>query len=119
MKTCWEQWSLNLRQRSQLKGRLQTSHQIARERLKLGKKRGTEHDDNNTEEIQLNVRDKVLLYSKIVRIGRSKNLRSPWIGPYEIVAIYKIYATIKKGRKLQKVPKNQYYAFFRLGRVIV
>jgi hypothetical protein len=72
---------LNLKQRSELKGRLQTSHQIARESLILGKKRGTEHDEKKMEEIKLCVRDKVLLYDKTVRMGRSKNLSSPWIGP--------------------------------------
>jgi len=61
---------LNLRQRSELKGRLQTPHQIARESLIVDKKRGTEHDDKKTEELQLYVGGKVLPYDKTVRLGR-------------------------------------------------
>jgi hypothetical protein len=87
--------SLKLRQRSELKGRLQIFHQIALESLilVLGKKRVKEHDDKKKEEIKLYVGDTVLQCDKTVRRGRSRKLSSPWIRPYEIVAIDKVHAT--------------------------
>ena len=57
----------------QLKGRLQTAHQIARNRLVASKVRSKEHYDKETEPVEVSVGDRVLLYDT-VRRGRSKKL---------------------------------------------
>jgi hypothetical protein len=57
-------------------------------------KRVKEHGEKNTKEIKLYVSDVALLYDETLGRGRSRKLSSQWIGPYEIVAIDKVYATI-------------------------
>jgi hypothetical protein len=54
----------------------------------------------------------VLLYDETVRRGRSKKLSSQWIGPYVVVVVDKVNATLKWGRKLQKVHINRRKPFY-------
>jgi hypothetical protein len=51
---------------AELKGRLQTAHQVARERLISRKEKSKEYYDKNTKENTLKVGDKVLLYDETV-----------------------------------------------------
>lgn len=41
------------------------------------------------------------LYDETVRRGRSKKLSSQWLGPFEIIYLDKVNATIKRGRRTQ------------------
>jgi hypothetical protein len=92
---------------AELKGRLQTAHQVARERLISRKEKSKEYYDKNTKETTLKVGDKVLLYDETVRRGRSKKLSSQWLSPYEVISIDRVNSTIKKGRHRQKVHLNR------------
>ena len=58
------------------------------------------------------VGDKILLYGGTVRRGRSRNLSSQWIGPYEVVELNKVNATINKGCKLIEVHVNRLKLFY-------
>jgi len=97
---------------SELKGRLQTAHYIANKNLIASKVRSKDYYDKGTEVMKIEVGDKVLLYDETVRRGRSRKLSSQWIGPYEVVEVNKVNATIKKGRKLIKVHVNRLKPFY-------
>jgi hypothetical protein len=92
---------------SELKGRLQTAHQVARKNLIAIKVRRKDYYDKGTEMMDLKVGDKVLLYVETVRRGRSRNLSSQYIGPYDVVELNKVNVTIKKERKLIKMHVNR------------
>jgi hypothetical protein len=96
----------------ELKSRLQTAHDVAKQRLIGAKQKSKERFDTKVNEIKLNVGDKVLLYDETVRRGRSKKLSNQWIGPYEIISIDRVNATIKKGRRVQKVHVNRLKPFY-------
>jgi hypothetical protein len=81
---------------SELKGRLQTAHHIAKKNLIASKVRSEDYYDKGTEEMKIEVGDKVLLYDETMRRGGSRKLSSQWIGPYEVVEVNKVNATIKK-----------------------
>jgi hypothetical protein len=97
---------------TELKLRLQTSHEVARERLISHKEKSKEYYDKGTRETTLKVGDKVLLYDETVRRGRSKKLNSQWLGPYDIISLDRANATIKKGRHRQKVHLNRLKPFY-------
>jgi hypothetical protein len=97
---------------SELRNRLQTAHEVARENLITTKNKSKERFDQKASEIKLRAGDKVLLYDETVRRGRSKKLSSQWIGPYEILKVEKVNVTIKKGRKVQKVHANRLKPFY-------
>ena len=97
---------------SELKGRLQTSHNVAKKNLIASKVRSKDYYDKGTEVMKIEVGDKVLLYDETVRWGRSRKLSSQWIGLYEVVEVNKVNATIKKGRKLIKVHVNRLKPFY-------
>jgi hypothetical protein len=97
---------------SELKGRLQTAHHVAKKNLIASKVRSKDYYDKGTEEMKIEVGDNVLLYDKTVRRGRSRKLSSQWIGPYEVVEVNKVNATIKKGCKLIKVHLNRLKPFY-------
>jgi len=97
---------------SELKGRLQTAHHVAKKNLIASKVRSKDYYDKGTEEMKIEVGDKVLLHDETVRRGRSRKLSSQWIGPYEVVEVNKVNATIKKGRKLIKVHVNRLKPFY-------
>ena len=50
--------------------------------------------------------DKVLLYDESVRRGRSKKFGTKWIGPYVVLVLEGVNATIKRGRDAVKVHIN-------------
>jgi hypothetical protein len=96
---------------SELKGRLQFAHAIARENLLQGKAKSKEHFDNKTVQIALQVGDKVLLFDESVRRGRSRKLGAQWLGPYSVTTVEGVNAT-KKGRSLVKVHINRLKPFY-------
>jgi hypothetical protein len=96
---------------TELKSRLQTAHQVARKTLLTHKARSKEQYHRKSEDLELHVGDKVLLYDETVRRGRSKKLSSQWIGPYETVTVDRVNATIKRGKRLQKVHINRVNPF--------
>jgi len=92
---------------SELKGRLQTSYNVAKKNLIASMVQSKDYYDKGTEVMKIEVGDKVLLYDKTVQRGRSQKLSSQWIGPYKVVEVNKVNATIKKGHKLIKVHVNR------------
>jgi hypothetical protein len=97
---------------TELKGRLQTAHQIARERLIDAKGKSKEHYDLDSKPISFHIGDRVLLYDETVRRGRSRKPCSQWLGPYEIISLDKVNSTIRKGRRSQKVHINRLKPFY-------
>lgn len=97
---------------NELKSRLQTSHEIARQKLIKHKEKSKEYFDKKTETCIFKPGDLVLLYDETVRRGRSKKLSNKWIGPYEIIQADNVNAVIKKGRKTQKVHVNRLKPFY-------
>ena len=61
--------------------------------------------------MKLQVGDKVLLFDKTVRWGRSRKLSAQWIGPYTVTEIDKVNATITRGCKVTKVHVNHLKPF--------
>jgi hypothetical protein len=96
---------------SELKGRLQTANHVAKKNLIASKVRSKDCYDKGTEEMKIEVGDKFLLYDETMRRGRSRKLSSQWIGPYEVIEVNKVNATIK-GRKLIKVHVNRLKPFY-------
>ena len=92
---------------SELKSRLQSARRVARDNLIASKGRSKDYFDKKMELMKLSVGDKVLLFDETVRRGRSRKLSSQWIGPYEVVEVNRVNATIRKGRKLMKVHLNR------------
>jgi hypothetical protein len=84
-----------------LKSRLQTAHDVAKQKLIAARQKSKEYFDTKSKEIQIDIGDKVLLYDETVQRGRSKKLSNQWMGPYEVIEVDKINA-IKKGRRVQK-----------------
>lgn len=95
----------------ELKSRLQTAHEVARKELLAAKLKSKEYYDTKSKKFQLSIGDRVLLYDETVRRGRSKKLSSQWIGPYEVLEVDKVNATIKRGRRIQKVHVNRLKPF--------
>jgi hypothetical protein len=56
---------------SELRDRLQSAHQAARSKLITHKDRSKDYYDRKTEEMKIEIGDKVLLYDETVRRGRS------------------------------------------------
>jgi hypothetical protein len=104
---CSEKWVIRSIQLwwllSELKGRLQTAHHVAKKILIASKVRSKDYYDKGTEVMKTELGDKVLLYDETVRRCRSRKL---WIGPYGGVELNKVNATIRKGRKLKNVHVN-------------
>jgi hypothetical protein len=97
---------------SELKSRLQSAHQVARERLITAKEKSKEQYDKDSKLPTFNIGDRVLLYDETVRRGRSRKLCSQWLGPYEITSLDKVNAIIKMGRRCQKVHVNRLKPFY-------
>ena len=72
---------------SELKGRMQTAHAVARDRLVDREVRSKRDYDKGAVQLTLKVGDKVLLFDESVRRGRSKKLGAKWIGPYVVFAV--------------------------------
>jgi hypothetical protein len=88
---------------TELKERLQSAHEIARQRLIIGKEKSKEHYDKGSEKCEIQVGQKILLFDETVRRGRSKKLSPQYIGPYEVLAVEGMNVVIRKGRNTQKV----------------
>lgn len=97
---------------TELKGRLQTAHEVARQKLISHKIRSKVHYDKRTEPFELVTGQKVLLHDETVRRGRSRKLSSQYIGPYEVLSVKGVNATIKKGRTTQLVHVNRLKPFY-------
>ena len=78
----------------------------------MSKGKSKEHYDKTSGEMKLQVGDKVLLFDETVWRSRSRKLSSQWIGPYEVVEVNKVNATIRNGRKLIKVHVNRLKPFY-------
>jgi hypothetical protein len=96
---------------SELNGRLQTAHHVAKKNLTASRVRSKHYYDKGTEMMKIEVGDKVLLYDETLRRGRSRKMSSQWIGPYEVVEVNNVNATIKKGRKLLISSLEPYKSF--------
>jgi hypothetical protein len=68
--------------------------------------------DKKAVQLTLKVGDKVLLFDESVRRGRSKKLGAKWIGPYVVLAVEGVNATIKRGRDAVKVHINRVKPFY-------
>jgi hypothetical protein len=80
--------------------------------LNREQKKKKERYDEKAEAPKLRVGDRVLLFVESVRRGRSRNLSTPWIGPYTITEVDKVNATIAKGCKLTRVHVNRLRPFY-------
>jgi transposase InsO family protein len=96
----------------ELRGRLQSAHAIARENLLQSKARSKLDYDKKIVPIALKTGDKVLLFDESVRRGRSRKLSTQWVGPYVVLEVTGVNATIKKGRNAIKVHVNRLKPFF-------
>ena len=86
---------------TELKGRLQSSQEVAREKLLSSKERSKEYYDKNSETPDVQVGQKVLIFDETVRRGRARKLSPQYIGPYEVLAVEAVNVVIKKGRATQ------------------
>jgi hypothetical protein len=97
---------------TELKGRLQTAHEVARRKLISRKEKSKEQYDKKTKPFELDAGQQVLLYDETVRRGRSKKRSPQYIGPYEVLSVNGVNATIKKGRTTQQVHVNRLKPFY-------
>ena len=68
--------------------------------------------DKTSQERIFQMGDTVLLYDETIRRGRSKKLKSKWIGPYTIIEKHNdVNYTIKMGRKIIHVHANRLKSF--------
>jgi hypothetical protein len=96
----------------ELKGRLQSAHEIARQKLIVKKEKSKEHYDCGSQPSDIQTGQKVLLYDETVRRGRSRKLSPQFIGPYEVLKVEGVNVTIKRGRTAQKVHVNRVKPFY-------
>jgi hypothetical protein len=96
----------------ELKGRLQPSHETARQMLLSGKERSKQDYDRGSDIPNIQVGQKVLIYDETVRRGRSRKLSPQYLGPYEVLAIEGVNVTIKKRRTTQKVHVNRVRPYY-------
>jgi hypothetical protein len=97
---------------SELKGRLQSAHAIARENLLQSKARSKLDYNKKAVCRALHVGDKVLLFDESVRRGRLTKLSAQWVEPYVVLVVDGVNVTIKRGRSMVKVHVNQLKPFF-------
>jgi hypothetical protein len=83
---------------TELNGRLQSAHEIARQKLIISKEKSKEYYDKGSEKCEIQVGQKILLFDETIRMGRSKKLSPQYIGPYEVLAVDGVNVTIRKGR---------------------
>jgi len=96
----------------ELKGRLQSSHEVARQKLLTSKERSKVYSDKDSELPDIQVGQNVLIFDETVRRCRSKKLSPQYIGPYEVLAVEGVNVIIKKGRSTQKVHVNRIIPFY-------
>ena len=97
---------------TELKERLQSAHEIARQKLIISKEKSKEYYNKGSEKCEIQVRQKILLFDETVHRGRSKKLSPQYIGPYEVLAVDGVNVTIRKGRTTQKVHVNRLSPFY-------
>lgn len=95
----------------ELKGRMQTAHAVARDRLIQSKVRSKVDYDRKTAPVMLKKGDKVPLYDESLRRGRSRKLSAQWAGPCEVLVVDGVNATIKRGKNTTKVHVNRLKPF--------
>ena len=64
------------------------------------------------EPFEIHIRQRILLFDKTVRRGRSKKLSPLYVGTYEVLAVQGVNVTIRKGRTTQKVHVNRIRNFY-------
>jgi hypothetical protein len=96
----------------ELKGRLQSAHEIARQKLVTSKEKSKEYYDKVSERCEIQVEQKILLFDETVHRGSSKKSSPQYIGPYEVPAVDGVNVTIRKGRTTQKVHVNKVRPFY-------
>ena len=96
---------------AELRGRLQSAHEVARQKLITNKEKSKAYYDKDIEECEIQVGQNVLLLDETVRRGRSKKLCPQYIGPYEVLGIDGVNVTIKRGHTTQKVHVNRVRPF--------
>jgi hypothetical protein len=79
----------------ELKGRLQSSHEVDRQKLLASKERSKAHHDKDSELPDIRVGKKILIFDETVRRGRSKKLSPQYVGPYEVLAVEGVNVIIK------------------------
>jgi hypothetical protein len=95
---------------TELRARLQSANEVARQTLKSSKKI-KEYYDKDSETFEIKTGQKTLLFDETVSRGRSK-MSPHYIGPYEVLAIDGVNVTIRKGRTTQKVHVNRIRPFY-------
>jgi hypothetical protein len=83
----------------ELKSRLQTAHEVAKEKLLEAKQKSRRYYNQRAEKVKLNTGDRVLSFDETMRRGRCRKLSSQRIGPYEVLGIDQVNVMIKKERK--------------------
>jgi hypothetical protein len=97
---------------AELRGRVQSAHEVARQKLITNKEKSKAYYDKDTEECEIRVGHNVLLFDETVCRGRSKKLSPQYIGPYEVLGIDRVNVTIKRRRTTQKVHVNRVRLFY-------
>ena len=75
---------------SELRIRLQRVHHHTLKNLIANNIQSKEHSETTSEEMKLQVGDKVQLFDDTVRRGRSRKLSAQWIGPYTMRRLIKL-----------------------------
>ena len=96
---------------TELRGRLQLAHEVARQKLIASKEKSKEYY-KGSEKFEIQMGQKVLHFDETVHRGRSKNLSPPYFGPHEVLAVEGINVTIRKGRTTQQVHVNGIRPFY-------
>jgi hypothetical protein len=97
---------------AELRSRMQSANEIARQRLLSSKEKSKVYYDRRTEAPDFQVGQRVLLFDETVRRGRSKKLSPQYIGPYEILEVEGVNVVIKRGRTSQRVHVNRIRPFY-------
>jgi hypothetical protein len=97
---------------AELKGRMQSAHEVARQKLVIKKEKSKEYYDKGSKPTEIQVGQKILLYDETVRRGRSNKLSPQYIRPYEVVTVEGVNITIKRGRTTQKVHVSRVKPFY-------
>ena len=97
---------------AEIRGRLQSTNDVGRQKLILSKERSKEYYDKDSETFEIQTGQKVLLFDETVHRGRSKKLSPQYVGPYDVLAVDSVNVTIKKGPTTQKVHVNRVRPFY-------
>ena len=97
---------------TELRGRLQSAHEVARQKLISSKERSKEYCVKGSEPFEFQIGQRILLFDEAVRRGRFKKLSLQDVGTYEVLAVEGVNVTIRKGRTTQKVHVNRIRTFY-------